>query len=206
MTGNARARARRAAGSFGLMDFPRDPNDEYETPVEAVERLLRHESFAGGCWDSSCGRGNILSALRKCLPAHEVIVGSDLYETAVAAALREICSVTFGQDFLSAVAMPTGCCNVIINPPFKSCDAHVRHALELLPGGGKVAALLRLNWIAARRRADLLSRLRTIVIVGRLKMLPPGVPDLGHSGSVDFAWFVFAEASDGANGTRIVRA
>ena len=36
-------------------------------------------------------------------------------------------------------------------------------------------------------------------------MLPPGIPDLGHSGSVDFAWFVFSKA-DNDGGTQIVRA
>ena len=121
MSGHGHARrARRAAGSFGLLDFPRDPNDEYETPVEAVERLLRLETFVGGCWNSSCGRGNILKALCACLPAHEAIVGSDLHEAAMASALRETCSVAFGQDFLAATVMRDGCRNIVINPPFKA--------------------------------------------------------------------------------------
>src|SRR5262249_1706597 len=191
MSGSGHARVRRATGSFGLMDFPRDPNDEYETPPKAIESLLRLEPLTGGCWDSSCGRGNIVKTLRRCLPPHDAVVGTD---------------IAFGQDFLAATAMPAACNNILINPPFSASDGHVRHALELLPDDGKVAALLRFNWITARRRADLLTRLRTIVIVGRLKMLPPGVPDLGHGGTVDFAWFVFGKAANGANGTRIVRA
>jgi hypothetical protein len=62
-TSNGHARGRQAAGSVGLMDFPHDPNDHCETPIEAVERLLRHEPFTRGCWDSSCGRGKIAKAL-----------------------------------------------------------------------------------------------------------------------------------------------
>jgi hypothetical protein len=164
------------------MDFPRDPNDEYETPVEAVKELLRNETFNGGCWDSSCGRGNILRGLRNCMPAGEMIVGSNLHRVPMAPTTKKACSVTFGQDFLATTAMPIGCSNIVINPPFKTCDKHVRHALELLPDGGKLGSLLRLNWLAAQKRADLLTRLRSLIIVGRLKMLPPGVPDLGHSG------------------------
>ena len=195
MTGlGLRPRTRRAAGSFGRLDFPRDPNDEYETPVDAVEPLLRHETFVGGCWDSSCGRGNILHGLLSGLPVHEVVVGSDLQEAAMKSSLRKRCSsVIFGQDFLAAKAMPAGCSNIVINPPFRACDEHIRHALDVLPHDGKLAALLRFNWIAAKKRADLLRWLRTIVIVGRLKMLPPGVADRGHGGSVDFAWFVFGK-------------
>ena len=47
-----------------------------------------------------------------------------------------------------------------------------------LPGrsanpGGRVAVLLRLNWIAAKARADLLTHCHTEIIAGRLKLLPP---------------------------------
>lgn len=84
-----RGRARRAAGSFGRLDFPRDPSDRYETPVEAVELLLRHEKFVGACWDSSCGRGNILQGLSDGLPTHQLVVGSDLQQATMKPSLRK---------------------------------------------------------------------------------------------------------------------
>ena len=183
-------RTRRAAGSFGLLDFPRDPADQYETPPAAVEKLLHHKSFSGGCWDSSAGRGNIVRALRAGLPPGTPIVGTDIAR---------------GQDLLAATAMPASCTNIVINPPYRASDAHVRHALKLLADDGKLAVLLRWTWLAAQWRANLYSRLRTTIIVGRLKMLPPGVPDLGHGGSVDFAWFCFGKAT-GDGGIRIVNA
>jgi hypothetical protein len=64
--------------------------------------------------------------------------------------------------------------------------------------------LLRLNWIAAKKRKDLLLHLERIIITGRMKMLPPGVVDKGHGGSVDYAWFVFVPRM--VEGTIIVRA
>jgi len=67
-----------------------------------------------------------------------------------------------------------------------------------------VCVLLRLTWMAAKKRADLLKHLWKIVMVGRLKMLPEGVKDQGHSGTVDFAWFVFVPHVVGS--TTIVRA
>ena len=84
----------------------------------------------------------------------------------------------------------SGCRSIVMNPPFKDAEAHVRHALQLLPDRGTLAVLLRMTWIAAKGRADLLKHCHTEIIAGRLKMLPPGAQDRGHSGTTDFAWFI----------------
>ena len=93
-----------------------------------------------------------------------------------------------GIDFLSMRSM-SGCRSIVMNPPFKDAEAHARHALQLLPDRGTLAVLLRMTWIAAKARADLLKHCHTAIIAGRLKMLPPGVQDRGHGGTIDFAWF-----------------
>ena len=41
---------------------------------------------------------------------------------------------------------------IVMNPPFRDAEAHVRHALQLLPEGGTLAVLLRMTWIAAKGR------------------------------------------------------
>jgi hypothetical protein len=84
----------------------------------------------------------------------------------------------------------SGCRSIVMNPPFKDAEAHVRHALRLLPDHGTLAVLLRTVWINAIKRADLLPHVHLEVIAGRLKMLPPGARDLGHNGTTDFAWFI----------------
>jgi hypothetical protein len=78
-----------------------------------------------------------------------------------------------------------------MNPPFKDAEHHVRHALRLLPHDRKLAVLLRMNWRAAKSRADPLRYVHFEVIAGRLKMLPPGAVDRGQGGTTDFCWFVF---------------
>ena len=67
-----------------------------------------------------------------------------------------------------------------------------------------LAVLLRTNWITAKSRADLLKHCQTEIIAGRLKMLPPDVEDLGHSGTMDFSWFIMSREV-AVNGTRRVR-
>ena len=91
-----------------------------------------------------------------------------------------------------------------MNPPFKDSEQHVRHALRLLPDDGMLAALLRMNWRAAKGRADLLPHVHLEVIAGRLKMLPPGAVDRGHGGTTDFSWFVFRRQT--VKASRIIRA
>ena len=69
---------------------------------------------------------------------------------------------------------------IVMNPPFSDAEAHVRHALKLLPDHGTLAVLLRMIWIAAKGRADLLKHCHADIIAGRLKMLPPGARDRGQ--------------------------
>jgi hypothetical protein len=200
-----KGRARRAAGQYGLMDNERDPHDNYETPPEAVDQLLSNESLVGGCFDPSCGRGNIVVAL---LDAGVwPVLGVDLYrhERLVHRQVNdEVIKYRDFFDFMECMFPPRGTNNIVMNPPYSAADDHVRHALKIIGTGGVVCVLLRLTWIAAQKRADLLKHLHKIIICGRLKMLPPDVPDQGHNGAVDFAWFVFGQRI--VDATHIVRA
>jgi hypothetical protein len=174
------------------MTEERHPHDLYETPAVAVDMLWRHHVLPpGGVWDPSCGRGAILKRIRQ-LDEHRYLCGSDLHDfDGAAAGWGQMHVIAFGMDFMAQPEMPKHCRYIVMNPPYKESEYHVRHALSLLESGGRLFALLRFNWIAAQRRANLLPYLRDIVICGRLKMLPPAVPDRGHGGTVDFAWFVF---------------
>ena len=168
------------AGQHGLMDRPRHPTDLYETPPKAVEMLLRHMPLDGPVLEPSAGRGAIVRELHR----HGLQVrASDLYDHAAEPALE----IETGVDFLAMTSM-SGCRSIAMNPPFgkKDAEAHVRHALNLLPCGGSLAVLLRMTWIAAKGRADLLKHCHLAIIAGRLKILPPGVLDRGDGGTTDF--------------------
>jgi DNA polymerase I-like protein with 3'-5' exonuclease and polymerase domains len=172
------------AGQYGRMDHPRHPADLYETPPEAVEMLLEHVPLEGPVLEPSAGRGAIVTALRqRGLQVH----ASDLFDHGAEPTL----AIRTGVDFLSITSM-SGCRSIVMNPPFKDAESHVRHALQLLPDGGVLAVLLRMTWIAAKARDDLLKYCHTEIIAGRLKMLPPGAEDRGHGGTTDFAWLIMS--------------
>jgi len=197
-------RARRAAGSFGAMTDERHPHDLYETPFEAVKMLFDNHKFGvGNTIDPSCGRGMIIKHIQKIDPDRPII-GTDLHSYRPVVS-RDI--IGYGIDFEKATRNQIGNAkHIIMNPPYKAADAHVRKALELVPRGGVVASLMRLNWMAAQKRREFLSVISKIIIVGRIKMLPPDVEDKGYSGTVDFAWFVFDTKHHSTDGTEIVRA
>ena len=183
------------AGQYGRMDHPRHAADLYETPPEAVEMLLRQVPLQGPVLEPSAGRGAIVRELRR----HGLQVrASDLYDHGAEPTL----GIETGVDFLSMTSM-SGCRSIVMNPPFKDAEAHVRHALRLLPDHGTLAVLLRTVWINAKGRADLLKHCHMEMIAGRLKMLPPGALDRGHSGTTDFAWFIMRREI--VEATRLVR-
>lgn len=187
--------SRAVAGSFGRMDNERHPEDLYETPASAVDALYNDDNIAAPILEPSAGRGAIARRLRH---YGFTVVAYDLHDWYGAAGVEP------GVDFL-AQTDTRKCKSIVMNPPFKDADRHVRHALNILPEHGTLYVLLRLTWIAAKKRADLLPHIDKIIIVGRSRMLPPNVEDKGHSGTVDFAWFVM-KPHRLPLGTTIVRA
>ena len=117
------------AGQYGRMDHPRHAADLYETPPEAVEMLLRHVPLQGPVLEPSAGRGAIVRELRR----HGLQVHAcDLHDHRAEPAL----GIETGVDFLSMTSM-SGCRSIVMNPPFRDAEAHVRHALQLLPDGAR---------------------------------------------------------------------
>jgi hypothetical protein len=196
----AMERTRKAVGQYGLMTDQRDPHDRYETPAQAVEMLLKAvpQLKRVPVLDPSAGRGKLVDALLD--GGCEEVYGAELHRVDAM-----VDGIDFGRDFLEATSETVKPArDIVMNPPYNAADAHVRHALSIVPRNGKVCVLLRMTWIAAKKRADLLPLLDSLIMVGRLKMLPPNVPDRGFGGAVDFAWFVFRPG--GVLSTRIVRA
>jgi hypothetical protein len=136
------------AGQYGRMDHPRHAADLYETPPGAVDMLLHHLPLHGPVLEPSAGRDAIVRELRR---NGLEVQACDLYDHGAEPALR----IETGLDFLSMTST-SGCRSIVMNPPFKDAEAHVRHALQLLPDRGTLAVLLRMTWIAAKARADLL--------------------------------------------------
>jgi hypothetical protein len=152
----ARLAERRAVHVSG---HDREGRDFYATPSWVTEALLRHVRFRGPIWEPCCGDG----AMSAVLAAHRYeVVSTDIVDRGFG---------TPGIDFLACQNVPGACRSIVTNPPYGDTGSHagqakssvamldfLRHALVLTASvQGQLALLVRLQWIAGRRAANVLS-------------------------------------------------
>jgi hypothetical protein len=139
--------------------FQRAGDDFYATPSWVTEALLRHTRFRGQIWEPCCGDG----AMSTVLARHGyTVVSTDIAERGFG---------TPGVDFLACHTVPEGCRSIVTNPPYGDSGLHagqsrsptamlnfLRHALTLTASvQGQLALLVRLQWIAGQRAAEVMS-------------------------------------------------
>ncbi len=113
---------------------------------------------------------------------------------------------TGGIDFLECHRVPDGCVGIVTNPPYGDTGSHtgqekssaamlrfLRHALALTKSvQGQLALLVRLQWIAGKRAAEVLSSgpfAATIVLTRRIRWFDMG--EETNSAQHHHAWVVF---------------
>lgn len=157
-------------------------DDCYETPIEAVEALLRVERLPKVLWEPACGPGAIVRPLRE---TGRRVVATDLVQYGLEDSTPNV-------DFLMEFAAPAGVKTIVTNPPFKLANDFVRHGLNLCP---TVIMLLRLAYLEGEGRSDIIDNHLRKVWLGRERL--PMMHRRGWEGpkvgnaAMPFAWFVF---------------
>jgi hypothetical protein len=169
-------------------------DDLYETPVVAVEALLRAEALPHRIWEPACGRGAIVNPLRAA--GHDV-VATDLVDYGLPITPPGY----YGVDFLMERRAPEGTEAIVTNPPFKLAGEFVEHALELCP---QVVMLLRLAFLESVRRTPILDTghlARVHLFKNRLPMMHRAGRGTQvaktNSSAMAFAWFVWDRSHSG---------
>jgi hypothetical protein len=191
---SARSAERRAIHVSG---YDREGRDFYATPGWVTEALLQHVTFRAPVWEPCCGDG----AMSTVLMAHGYeVFSSDIAERGFG---------TPGVNFLTCRKLPKGCRAIVTNPPYGDSGSHkgqekssaamlefMRHALHLTASvRGQLALLVRLQWIAGRRAADLLSSgpfAATVVLTRRIQWFDMG--ERTNTAQHHHAWVVFDHA------------
>lgn len=164
-------------------------DDLHESPEEAVAALLGVEDVPKVIWETSCGPGAIVHALRA---SGRTVIATDLVDYGCPDSESRI-------DFLMEHKPPPGVEGIVMNPPYKLADEFIMHSRILVP---KTYALLRLAYLEGeRRRKKLFSQgdlARVWVFSRRLpRMHRAGYEGKKSSSRLAFAWFVWDRAHKG---------
>jgi hypothetical protein len=186
-----------AKRAIHVSGYQREGRDFYATPDWVTASLLQHVKFRGKIWEPCCGDG----AMARVLTAN----GYDVVSTDIA----ERGFGTPGIDFLTCRNVPEGCRSIVTNPPYGDTGSHtgqekssaamlnfLRHSLALTASvQGQLALLVRLQWIAGQRAAEMLSGgpfAATIALTRRIRWFDMG--DQTNHAQHHHAWVVFDHA------------
>jgi hypothetical protein len=191
---SARPAERRAIHVSG---YERESRDFYATPHWVTEALLHNVKFRGSVWEPCCGDGAMSSVLAA---GGYDVVSTDIVDRGFG---------TPGVDFLTCSSVPGGCRSIVTNPPYGDSGSHrgqskspaammrfLRHCLTLTASvEGQLALLVRLQWIAGQRVAQVMSAApfsAVIVLTHRIRWFDMG--ERTNAAQHHHAWVVFDHA------------
>lgn len=181
----------RSLGSTSALGTDRADFDFYATPRDAVEKLLKAETFSKHIIEPFAGNGHISNVLKE--------RGFDVYTNDIIQREEPLDSI---DDVFNIVGFNGDC---ITNPPYKNSVDYVLHCLQMCKGH-KCAFLMKLIFLEGRERYDRLFSVnppqRIYVFIKRISCAKNGNFE-NHSGVVVFAWFVWD--NDGTKTEPIVR-
>lgn len=185
--------------------FERAEYEWYSEGPSCADALFACQPFDGAIHDPCAGMGNVVRAALAHgfdATASDINPRPEFFKT-IPGVLNEK-PIDFCRRPEEAGILD----NIVMNPPYgagadgeqRKEEAMIDAALSV--AGGKVAALLRLQWIVARK--DWCSKrglLRVWLVTPRPSILPGAnivAGEMPGGGSVDYAWFVFLRDFDGS--------
>ena len=165
---------------------PRAEHDYYATDPRAVRLLLEMETFSDKIWECACGEGHISKVLEQ--NGYEVL-STDLIDRGYG---------TGGVDFLTSDYIFDG--DIITHPPYKYAIEFVKHALNSISEGHKVAMLLRLSFLEGKSRRVLFNQYppkKVYVSSNRILCAKNGDFENSDSSAIAYAWFIWEKGFRG---------
>lgn len=154
--------------------------DYYATPPEALEKLLKVESFTN-VWEPACGGGHLSNVLKK-YNIHSL--SSDVIDRGY--------KDTQIIDFLDTQMKWSG--DILTNPPFAKSTEFVYKAMELLQNESKLALLLRIQFLESVKRHELFKKYQpyaVYVFSRNIRCAKNGDFDNATGNASTYAWFVW---------------
>jgi hypothetical protein len=170
-----------------------DGVDYYATPEWATEELIKREKFEGLILEPCSGAGAISKVLER--NSYNVI-SSDIRED----------DHIYGEKGIDLLEIKsTVAKNIITNPPFFMATEAVEKSLELIPDGGKVAMILKIQFLEGQKRYKFFQETplrrvyvfcKRVVFWNELMQVDDGNRSQ-HGGTICFAWYVWEKGYKG---------
>ncbi|MEC5422096.1 hypothetical protein QGM71_01135 [Virgibacillus sp. C22-A2] len=167
----------------------REKNDFYPTPPHATESLLNRVNFEGSVWEPACGDGAICKVLEE---KEYKVYATDKYDRGYGVYDIDFLTWDWTKTFNHRPA------NIITNPPYKIAQEFVERSLECTTG--KVAMLLKLNFLESARRYEMFNNTplkHVLVFSKRLNFYEGTLEGNKRSGVLAFAWYVWEHGYEG---------
>lgn len=170
-------------GASNHTEENRQEDDFYATDPIALKALLEVFSFDDFIWECACGNGSLSKVFDR---AGYCVKSTDLYDRGYGIS---------GVDFLKQKEKFNG--DIVTNPPFKFAEEFVRHAIDLVQNGNKVAMFLKLTFLESQKRRKLFEEYPpkyVYVSSGRIQCAKNGDFEKYRSGSgtaIAYAWFIW---------------
>lgn len=172
------------ATAHGIED--REQNDFYATEPKATELLLEEQTFTHDILEPCAGGGD----MTKILQQHGYnVTSSDIIDRGLE-----------GVIIKDAFDWQSWHGDIITNPPYKLALPILKHCIDIVPEGHKVAMFLRLLFLEDKARKAFFEENPPKVIYvasGRLNCAKNGDFERYPSSAVAYAWFVFEKGYTG---------
>lgn len=173
-------------GASNHVDHERQEDDFYATDPKAIDILLEVEKFNKNIWEPACGMGHLSEALKK---HNYLVVSTDLIDRKYNMS---------GVDFLNDIDSWSG--DIITNPPFKHAVEFIKHAIDIIPVGNKVAMFLKILFLETDKRKQLFLDYppKTVyILANRLCCAKDGDFVNNNTKAVGYAWYVWEKGFTG---------
>ena len=124
-------------GATNLSDKERAEYDLYATEPKAVEALLQNEKFNTDVLECCAGLNHITNVLKK----HGYnVVASDIVDRKIGIIERDVFDIKEWSG------------DIVTNPPYKLAVPILKHLLNIVKDGQKIALMLRLLFLESKHR------------------------------------------------------
>lgn len=171
-------------GASNHTNAERQENDFYATDPHAVTELLKVESF-NKILEPACGMGHISNALRD---AGYSVTSFDIVDYGNNV-VRDFFSLNYWDG------------DIITNPPYANALEFVKHSLNIINNGSKVAMLLRIQFLESAKRGIFFKDFppkRVWVFTNRVVCAKNADFGKYKSSAMCYAWFVWEKGFKGS--------